>query len=473
MNHDVTRSFPHSLPAEKSTLSNMLQSGAEFVGRAVEAGIKQEHYYDPGRSLIFEVLCDRVDAGLPTDIETMVQNLIDSGKLDRIGGVSVFTDIYSYAPTAGNFDFHIKALKDKWTMRQLLNFCAETENAIWDSPDEVDDLLDVSEKSIMSIREGREVMAIESISQTVNDVCMDFQERLNGKEKVVGISTGFEELDRMTGGLKPGNMVIIAARPSMGKTAFMMNIIEHVSVTNNIPSLVFSLEMTRREIVQRALFSMAKFDSTILSRGEMPTKGDYLRLRRQAEALAGSNIIIDDTHGITISQIRAKARRMKRAKDIQIIAIDYLGLVKSPSKQSVSSREREIAEISAGIKGLAKELGIPIILLAQLNRGPEGRQGKSKTGKPKMSDLRDSGSIEQDADIVGLLYRDAYYAEDEEQKNATAGSAELDVAKNRNGPTGAIPLTFIKELSRFQSGAPDRQDEPQPESERKSRWNRE
>jgi len=217
--------------------------------------------------------------------------------------------------------------------------------------------------------------------------------------------------------------------------------------------MVFSCEMSAFQIVQRLVFSRARFAASQLNRGYTPSKGDLQRIQRAAMEVAAAKMFIDDTPGITINEVRAKARRKKRDEDIQLIAIDYLQLMKSRTKQAENSREREIAEISAGIKGLAKELGIPIVILAQLNRGPESRTGKS-LGVPRMSDLRESGSIEQDADMVGLLYRTAYYAEDADEKAAEEGKAELVLAKNRNGETGHIPLTFIADLMRFENGRP-------------------
>jgi replicative DNA helicase len=251
-------------------------------------------------------------------------------------------------------------------------------------------------------------------------------------------------------------MFVIAARPSMRKTSLMMNIVEHVCVDLAKPSMVFSCEMSASQLVQRLVFARAKFALNQLSRGYTPNKGDLQRIQRACGEIAQSKLFIDDTPGISINELRAKARRKKRDEDIQFIAIDYLQLMKSRTKQAENSREREIAEISAGIKGLAKELSIPILILAQLNRGPESRTGKS-LGVPRMSDLRESGAIEQDADMVGLLYRSAYYAEDAEEKEAEAGKAELVLAKNRNGETGHIPLTFIAELMRFESGPPARE----------------
>jgi replicative DNA helicase len=262
----------------------------------------------------------------------------------------------------------------------------------------------------------------------------------------------------MSNGLKPGEMFVIAARPSMGKTSLMMNIVEHVCIEQSKPSLIFSCEMSSFQIVQRLVFSRAKFALSKLTRGYAPDKGDLTRIQRAAMEVSNARMFIDDTPGITINEVRAKARRKKRDEGLEFIAIDYLQLMKSRTKQAENSREREIAEISAGIKGLAKELQVPIVILAQLNRGPETRSGKS-VGVPRMSDLRESGSIEQDADMVGLLYRSAYYAEDAEEKEAEAGKAELVLAKNRNGETGHIPLTFIADLMRFESGPPAREGE--------------
>jgi replicative DNA helicase len=254
----------------------------------------------------------------------------------------------------------------------------------------------------------------------------------------------------MCGGLKPGEMFIIAARPSMGKTSFMMNIVEHICIDQQKPSMVFSCEMTTTQIVQRLLFSRARYRLSDLSKGITPSKKDLLNIRRASEEITNAKLFIDDTAGITINDLRAKARRKKRDEDIQLIAVDYLQLMRSLSKQAANSREREIAEISSGLKALAKELSIPVIVLAQLNRGPEGRTG----GKPRMSDLRESGSIEQDADLVGLLYRSAYYANDNEERKEEEGVADLNLAKNRNGETGDIPLTFVAPLMRFESGHP-------------------
>ena len=314
-------------------------------------------------------------------------------------------------------------------------------------------MLDSVEQSILSIRESTEINQAQTLKQTVEEVMQNFQMLLTNEKTSSGITTGFEELDRKSGGLKPGEMFVVAARPSMGKTSFMMNIVEHVCLDQNKPCMVFSCEMSTAQLVQRLLFARAKFAASQLTRGYKPKKQELERVRNASLQIINSKLFIDDTAGISINELRAKARRKKRDENIQFIAIDYLQLLKSRTKQAENSREREIAEISAGIKALAKELGVPILILAQLNRGPEGRTGKS-LGVPRMSDLRESGAIEQDADLVGLLYRNKYYAENEEERAALEGKAELVLAKNRNGETGSIPLTFIENTMRFETGPP-------------------
>jgi replicative DNA helicase len=455
---DVTRALPHALGPEKSLLSSMLQDPQEYIGVAIEERLTQTHFYLPSHSTLFGFLIELFEGGQEVELVSLVQRLIDRGLLDRVGGPSALTDLYTYAPSPGHFRHHLQHVKDKFVLRSIIQNSNEAIAQAYDAPDEVASLLDTVEAKMLAIREGAETNKAPTIKQSVNEVIEKFQALLAGEKGAQGLSTGFEELDRMSSGLKAGEMFVVAARPSMGKTSFMMNIIEHVCLDQGKPSMVFSCEMSAFQLVQRLVFSRSKFAMSQLSRGYTPTKGDLQRIQRAALETSGAKLFIDDTPGISINELRAKARRKKRDEDIQFIAIDYLQLMKSGSKQAENSREREIAEISAGIKGLAKELGIPICILAQLNRGPESRAGKS-LGVPRMSDLRESGSIEQDADMVGLLYRTAYYAEDAEEKEAEAGKAELVLAKNRNGETGHIPLTFIADLMRFETGPPAREGE--------------
>lgn len=452
---DVTRALPHAVGPEKSLLSSMLKEPQEYIGVAIEEKLTKEHFYLPGHATLYGMLEELFQQGQEVELVSLVQKLLDRGLLDRVGGPGAVTEIYSYAPSPGHFRHHLQLVKDKHVLRSIIQNSNEAIEQAYDAPDEVAVLLDTVEAKILAIREGSETSQAPTIKQSVDQVIDQFQALLAGEKGSQGISTGYEELDRMSNGLKPGEMFVIAARPSMGKTSLMMNIVEHVCIDQAKPSLVFSCEMSAFQIVQRLVFSRAKFALSNLSRGYKANKNDLMRVQRAATEVAAARMFIDDTPGITINEVRAKARRKKRDDGLEFIAIDYLQLMRSHTKQAENSREREIAEISAGIKSLAKELQVPIVILAQLNRGPENRTGKS-VGVPRMSDLRESGSIEQDADMVGLLYRSAYYAEDQEEREAEAGKAELVLAKNRNGETGQIPLTFIADLMRFESGPPAR-----------------
>ncbi len=450
---DVTRALPHAVGPEKSLLSTMLQDPQEYIGTAIEEKLTAGHFYLPQHSTLFGFLIELFEAGLQVELVSLVQRLLDKGMLEKCGGPGYLTELYTYAPSPGHFRHHLQHVKDKYTLRAIIRSSNEAVALAYETPDEVSNLLDSVEQSILSIRESTEINQAQTLKQTVEEVMQNFQMLLTNEKTSSGITTGFEELDRKSGGLKPGEMFVVAARPSMGKTSFMMNIVEHVCLDQNKPCMVFSCEMSTAQLVQRLLFARAKFAASQLTRGYKPKKQELERVRNASLQIINSKLFIDDTAGISINELRAKARRKKRDENIQFIAIDYLQLLKSRTKQAENSREREIAEISAGIKALAKELGVPILILAQLNRGPEGRTGKS-LGVPRMSDLRESGAIEQDADLVGLLYRNKYYAENEEERAALEGKAELVLAKNRNGETGSIPLTFIENTMRFETGPP-------------------
>ena len=450
---DVTRALPHAVGPEKSLLSTMLQDPQEYIGLAIEERLTAAHFYLPNHSTLFGFLIELFEAGHQVELVSLVQRLLDRGLLEKCGGPGYLTELYTYAPSPGHFRHHLQHVKDKFILRSIIRSSNEAVVMAYEAPDEVPELLDSVEQSILSIRESAEVAQAATLKQTVEEVMRNFQMLLSKERLSLGISTGFDMLDQKSGGLKAGEMFVVAARPSMGKTSLMMNIVENICLDQGKPCMVFSCEMSSTQLVQRLLFARAKFVASQLSRGYTPKKQELERVRNASVQIMNSKLFIDDTAGISINELRAKARRKKRDEDIQFIAIDYLQLLKSRTRQAENSREREIAEISGGIKALAKELNIPILILAQLNRGPEGRTGKS-LGIPRMSDLRESGAIEQDADLVGLLYRSKYYAENDEERAALEGKAELVLAKNRNGETGSIPLTFIEDLMRFESGPP-------------------
>lgn len=466
LSDDVTRSLPHALGPEKSVLSSILQEPSEFLGRAADLKLRPEHFYVPSHSTLFSFLLECIEQGVEIELVSLIQKLLDRGLLDRVGGPSALTDIYTYAPSSGHFAQHAGHIIEKHVLREIIRVSNTAIATAYDSPDAPWETLDAAEAQMLAIRDQAQQAATETPATTLQAILTDVEAIITGKTDQIGLKTGFETIDRLTLGLRPGQVFVIAARPSMGKSALMMNIIEHVVFQMEEPALVFSLEMSQKELLARLLYGRAKFNPSTLN-GATANKGDLMRIQNASRAIAAAPLHIDDTPSITISDLRAKARRAKNQHGIKLIAIDYLQLVRSISRQASNSREREIGEISAGIKAMAKELQIPVIVLAQLNRDSEKRSGKTK-GIPRMSDLRESGTIEQDADLVGLLYRDAYFASDDNEKEEIGNISRLILAKNRNGATGDQHLTFIPELIRFENAFPPHRIPEEPKT--KSRY---
>ena len=337
-------------------------------------------------------------------------------------------------------------MREKHLLRRMIAVCTASAARCYDEQGDVKALIDDVEKEVFTVAEDRVRGDLPDIKEHINAAIDSIEKLYQNKGEVTGVPTGFKVLDNMTSGMHPSEMIVIAARPSMGKTALAMNIAEHVAVDKNIPVAVFSLEMSAQQLVQRLLCSRARVNLQSIRTGLLP-KNAHQSLFKVSGEFGQSKMLIDDTAGLSINELRAKSRRLMDKHGLGLIVIDYLQLLKSPSKRGQENRQIEIAEISGGIKALAKELSIPIIVLAQLNRKSEDRGD----GKPRISDLRESGSIEQDADVVGLLYRSAYYAKDDEEKSEKGGEAELIIAKQRNGPTGEVPLTFLSEFTRFET----------------------
>jgi replicative DNA helicase len=415
----------------------MLISPRETIAECVEK-INEEYFYVPAHRTIYDVLVELWNAGQAIDLITFTQVLRDRNLLDSVGGAALVTNLFTFVPTAANVQYYLEIVRDKYILRQIISAATESVRRAYEEQDEVDSLLDEDRfKGQMLSMKDHAMQAIETIEK--------LYER---KGSITGISTGFVEFDRMTSGLHPSEMVVIAARPSMGKTALAMNIAEFVAINEKLAVGVFSLEMSSQQLVQRMLCSRARVNLQRVRDGFLGER-DFPSLTAAASKLAEAKIFIDDSASLSILELRAKARRLKAQQDVQLLIIDYLQLLRSTSRRAQDNRQLEISEISAGLKALAKELKIPIIVVAQLNRQPEQRTG----GKPRLSDLRESGSIEQDADLVGLLVRPEMYEEDEETRVEKAGEAELIIAKQRNGPVGEIPLTFLKEYTRFETRA--------------------
>ena len=373
--------------------------------------------------------------------------LRDRNVLETVGGAAFITSLFTFVPTAANVGYYLEIVRDKYILRQIISAATESVRRSFEEQDEVNNLLDEVEAKILAVGEDR----FKGQMPTMKDQVMAAIEAIEGlyerKGGITGISTGFAELDRMTSGLHPAEMIVIAGRPSMGKTALAMNITEHVAINEKLPVAVFSLEMSSQQLVQRLLCSRARQPAESARRLSGGTR--FPESDGGTAKLAEAQIFIDDSAGLSILELRAKARRLKAQHEVQLIIVDYLQLLRSTTRRAQDNRQLEISEISAGLKGLAKELKIPIIVIAQLNRQPEARTG----GKPRLSDLRESGSIEQDADLVGLLVRPEIYEEDEDARAEKAGEAELIIAKQRNGPVGEIALTFLKEFTRFEDRA--------------------
>ncbi len=448
---DVHRMFPQSQDAELGLLGSILLCPKEVMGECVEQKITPEHFHAPAHGIIYGILRELYDGNKPIDFILLTQLLRDRQLLDKVGGPAFVTSLFTFVPTSANANYYLEILKEKHTLRQIIVTCNEFTSRSYEEQENVEGFLDEVETKLFQITESRLGDKNFQIKDAVVSALHSIEALYERKGEITGVPTGFADFDKMTDGLHASEMIVIAARPSMGKTAFAMNIAEHVALQCKRAVAIFSLEMSSQQLVQRLLCSHAKVNLNKVRDGFMAGR-DFDNLTFAAAKIAESKMLIDDTAGLSILELRAKARRMKAQHDIALIVIDYLQLLRSTTRRAQDNRQLEIAEISNGVKALAKELSIPIIVLAQLNRNPESRTGDSK-GRPRLSDLRESGSIEQDADLVGLLMREEYYADTEEEKQEAEGKATLIIAKQRNGPVGDVPLTFIKEFTRFEDRA--------------------
>jgi replicative DNA helicase len=437
----VDRVLPHSMDAEVAVLGAMLLDVA--AGAMVREKLTDENFYYAPHRVIFREIAGLQDELGAVDPLTLTQRLQDRRLLEQVGGAVYIADLFTRVPTAANVQHYIAIVKEKSLLRSLIGIGSDIVVRSYEEQDDVQTWLDEVEQQVFRVTADIEQKGAQPIRNLIKDA-MTSIEQLYDNKGMTGLPTGFRDFDKMTSGLHPGNMFIVAARPSVGKTAFAMNIAEHVAVDLLKPVGVFSLEMASEELVKRMLCSRSRVNLRALRDGFLGEQ-HFHKLTTVASELMRAPLYIDDSANLSISQVRAKARRMKSQYDIQLIVIDYLQLMRAPSRRADQSRQVEIADISSGVKGLAKELQIPVIVLSQLNRQPEQREG----GKPRLSDLRESGSIEQDADVVGLLVRPEMYAEDEQDRSDKEGEATLIIAKQRNGPTGDVPLTFMKEYTRF------------------------
>lgn len=434
---DFNKVPPHDLEAEQAVIGSMLID-KESVISALEL-LSAEDFYREDNKIIYSAIVNLYNKGEPIDIITLKSELLSMGKLEAVGGLEYITELPVNVPSTANVDKYIKIVEEKSSLRTLIKTANELITLGYDPTQEVEELMDNAEKKIFSVMQSRGQKSYSSMKDILVDTFVELEQLYNRKEHVTGIPTGFIDLDYKTAGLHGSELILVAARPAMGKSAFALNIATNAAVRAKTPVAIFSLEMSKEQMANRILCSEALVDSNKVRTGKIEDD-DWKKLAEASGILSEAGIYIDDTPGISIMEIRAKCRKMKLEKDIGLVVIDYLQLVQGSSKKT-GSREQEIAEISRSLKILAKEINVPVIALSQLSRAPEQRPDH----RPMLSDLRESGSIEQDADIVIFLYRDDYYNQDSEKKNI----AEVILAKHRAGSTGTVELVWLGNYTKF------------------------
>lgn len=447
----VDRLPPHAEDMERGVLGCVLLSPNECLGQCIEKfKVGAEVFYDLRHQTIYSALVEMYDQREAIDVLTLHQRLKDRQLLDQIGGIPYLNTLQDSVPSAANVTYYADIVQEKYLLRKMIHACTSVVERVYEYQGEVDVLMDEVERDILQISESRVQGGAVAAKQLVNKAISTIENYFSRQGQLGGISTGFPDLDKMTDGFHGGEMIVIAARPSMGKTSLAMNIAEHVALNQKLPVGVFSLEMTAESLVMRTLCSNARVNLRNIREGFM-SESDFPKLTSSAGRISNAPLFIDDTAALSILQMRARARRMSQQHGIKLFVVDYLQLLHSTSRRAQDNRQQEISEISSGIKALAKELKVPVIVLSQLNRELE----KDKSRKPRLSDLRESGAIEQDADLVGLLYKPSAGDDDEgaPPEEMDGIPVNLLIAKQRNGPTGDVNLTFLKSYTRFESAA--------------------
>ena len=427
---------PHDIEAEQAVIGSML-TDQEAVYAAIER-LKPEDFYREDNKQIYTAILNIYNKAEPIDIITLKAELSSMGKLDAVGGLEYIVELPEKVPTTANVDRYIKIVEEKSLLRNLIRAANEILSSGYAQEDDVENIVDHAEKKIFDVMQKKSQKGYTTIKDVLVESFTKLEELYNQKEHITGVPTGFAELDKKTAGLHGSELILIAARPAMGKSAFALNIGSYAATRANVPVAIFSLEMSKEQVGNRILCSEALVDSNNVRTGELNDE-ELGKLAETSGELSQAPIYIDDTPGISVMEIRAKCRKLKLEKDIGLVIIDYLQLIQGSGK--TSSREQEIAEISRSLKILAKEIEVPVIALSQLSRAVEARPDH----RPMLSDLRESGSIEQDADIVMFLYRDDYYNEDSEKKNI----AEVIIAKQRAGSTGTVELAWLGKYTKF------------------------
>ena len=427
---------PNDVEAEQAVIGSML-TDRDAVISAIEV-LKEEDFYREDNKTIYEAILNLYNRSEPIDIITLKAELTSMGMFDKIGGLEYIVGLPEKVPTTANVEKYISIVKEKSELRRLIKAANEIIEQGYDPTENIDDIMNSAEKKIFNIMQDKDQKSYSPIKDVLIDAFTELEQLYNQKQHITGVPTGFIDLDYKTAGLHNSDLILIAARPAMGKSAFALNIATNAALKAKVPAILFSLEMSKEQMVNRILCSEAMVDSNKVRTGKIDDD-DWIKLADTMGDLSEAPIYIDDTPGISINEIRAKCRKLKLEKNIGLVVIDYLQLVQGSSKRAQGSREQEISEISRSLKILAKEINVPVIALSQLSRAPEQRPDH----RPMLSDLR--GAIEQDADIVMFLYRDDYYNEDSEDK----GLAEVIVAKHRAGSTGTVKLVWLGNYTKF------------------------
>ena len=434
----VDRMPPQNIDAEQAVLGAMLIKKEAIA--EVSQLLRPEDFYRDAHKIIYEAMLALFNRNEPADIVTVTNYLDKENKLDKVGGITFVTALANIVPTAANVNFHANIVREKADLRHLINTATDIAGMAYEATDDVSDVIDKSEKMIMEVANRQNVSTFTPMQEIVMETFDKINTLYESKGGLTGISCGFKDLDALTSGLQASDLILVAARPSMGKTAFTLNIAANVALKEKKTVAFFSLEMSKQQLVQRMLCSEGGIDSQKLKNADLSTE-DWEKLVRTADKVSAAPLYIDDTAGITVMELRSKARRLKAEHGLDLIIIDYLQLMQGRSKGGSDNRQQEISDISRSLKAVARELNVPVIALSQLSRSVESRQIK----RPMLSDLRESGSLEQDADIVMFLYREDYYDPETANKNIT----EVIVAKHRNGPVDTVKMFFKKEFTRF------------------------
>ena len=445
----IERTPPHDLDAEVSVLGSMLLNN-DVIGEVVTMLAAPDFYRESHRRL-YDAMVTLYDSGKGVDSVLLGEELRRRGDLEAVGGTETLVGILDRVPTAAHAVHYAGIVRDMALRRGIISAADKVTRAAFDGDAAGRDLLDEAEASFFALDRDSELNEGARVGEILKQVFFKIDRIQQREGAVTGLETGFFDLDEMTSGFQPGEMIVIAGRPSMGKTTFALSLLEHVACVGKKPVSLFSMEMGREQIVQNMLCSRAKVESLRLRRGFLADE-DYAKLSGALAGLSDAKLFVDDTPGLTPLTLRSRARRLAKREGLDLVVVDYLQLMAGGRASREENRQQEISYISRSLKELARELNIPVIAISQLNRGVEGRADH----RPLMSDLRESGAIEQDADVVLLLHREEYYEHDPQRRKELEGQAELIIAKQRNGPTGVVNLTFLSRYMRFENGAKER-----------------